>query len=93
MIPPPINPAMGMVTTHDKNKRPTLCQLTALREPLQRPTPTVAPVIHMDVETGSLYCENRRIVIAAPSSMDEPRDGEWYVSLLPMTVDKLVFEV
>jgi len=31
----------------------------------------------MEVETGNLYCEKMRIVIAAPISMDEPREGEW----------------
>lgn len=71
--------------THEKNKSPTRCQLTALKVPLQRPTPTVAPVMHMEVETGSLYCEKIKMVTAAPISMEEPRDGEWYVILLPMT--------
>jgi hypothetical protein len=32
--------------------------------------------MHMEVETGSLYCEKIRIVMAAPISMDEPREGE-----------------
>jgi hypothetical protein len=41
--------------TYENNRRPTRLQLTALNDPLQRPTPTVAPVIHMDVETGNLY--------------------------------------
>ncbi len=41
--------------------------------------------MHMDVDTGSEYCEKMRMVMAAPISMDEPRLGEWYVSLLPMT--------
>ena len=83
-----------MRKTYENNKSPTRLQLTALNEPLQRPTPTVAPVIpedtismmsqgwggvdiHIEVETGSLYCEKMRIVIAAPSSMEEPREGEW----------------
>jgi hypothetical protein len=74
---PPIRPAMGMVITHEKNRRPTRCQLTALKVPLQRPTPTVAPVMHMEVDTGSLYWEKMRMVMAAPISMDEPREGEW----------------
>jgi hypothetical protein len=26
------------------------------------------------------------MVIAAPNSIDEPRLGEWYVSLLPITI-------
>jgi hypothetical protein len=39
----------------------------------------------MDVDTGSEYCEKIRMVIAAPNSIDEPRLGEWYVSLLPIT--------
>lgn len=57
--------------TQEKNKSPTRCQLTALKVPLQRPTPTVAPVMHMDVETGSLYCEKMRMVMAAPVSKEE----------------------
>lgn len=77
MIPPPINAAMGIVATHEMNRRPTRCQLTALKLPLQSPTPTVAPVMHMDVETGSLYCEKIKMVIAAPISMEDPREGEW----------------
>ena len=80
MIPiriPPINPAIGIVITQEKNRRPTRCQLTALKVPLHRPTPTVAPVMHMEVDTGSLYWEKMRMVMAAPISMDEPRDGEW----------------
>jgi hypothetical protein len=63
--------------TYENIKSPTRLQLTALKEPLQRPTPTVAPVIHIDVETGNLYCEKMRMVMEAPSSMDEPREGEW----------------
>ena len=70
-------PATGIVMIHANSNSPTLCQLTALSVPLQRPTPTVAPVMHMDVETGSAYCEKRRTVMAAPSSMEEPREGEW----------------
>lgn len=77
MDKPPMRPAIGIVITHEKNKRPTRCQLTALKLPLQRPTPTVAPVMHIDVETGRAYCEKIKMVIAAPISMDEPRDGEW----------------
>jgi hypothetical protein len=34
-------------------------------------------VIHIDVETGNLYCEKMRIVMEAPNSMEEPREGEW----------------
>ena len=55
MRTPPRVPAMGMVMIHESNRSPTRCQLTALRVPLQRPTPTVAPVIHMEVETGREY--------------------------------------
>jgi hypothetical protein len=60
----------------EKTKRPTRDQLTALRVPLQRPTPTVAPVMHMEVETGREYWEKTRMVMAAPISMEEPREGE-----------------
>lgn len=78
-------PAIGIVMIQAKTRRPTRCQLTAPKRPLQRPTPTVAPVMHMDVETGREYWEKTRTVMAAPISMEHPRDGEWYVNLLPMT--------
>lgn len=74
---PAKRPAMGMVTTQERKRRPTRCQLTARMRPFMRPTPTVAPVMHIEVETGSLYCEKTRMVMAAPSSMEVPRDGEW----------------
>ena len=85
MTHPPTSPAMGMVMIHEKTSKPTRCQFTALKVPLQRPTPTVAPVMHIDVETGSEYWEKMRTVMAAPISMEEPRLGEWYVILLPIT--------
>lgn len=77
MRQPPRVPAIGIVMIQASRRRPTRCQLTALSEPLQRPTPTVAPVIHMEVETGREYCEKTRTVIAAPISIEEPREGEW----------------
>ena len=70
-------PATGMVKIQASTSKPTRCQLTALKVLLQRPTPTVAPVIHMEVDTGSENCEKTSTVIAAPISMDEPRLGEW----------------
>lgn len=72
-----MRPAMGMVMTHEKNSRPTRCQFTARKLPLQRPTPTVAPVMHMEVDTGSEYCEKMRMVMDAPNSIEDPREGEW----------------
>lgn len=82
---------MGIVMIHAITRRPTRWKLTALIVPLQSPTPTVAPVMHIEVDTGSLNCEKRRTVIAAPISMEDPRLGLWYVILLPMTVIRLVF--
>lgn len=52
---PPRVPAIGIVRIHAASKRLTRCQLTALMVPLQRPTPTVAPVMHIEVETGREY--------------------------------------
>lgn len=75
MYPRPM--AIGMVATQEMNKSPTRWKLTALRVPLQRPTPTVAPVMHMEVDTGSENCEKTRTVMAAPISMEHPLDGEW----------------
>jgi hypothetical protein len=69
MVTPPIVPATGIVMIHEKTRRPTRCQLTALRVP----TPTVAPVMHIDVDTGRAYCEKTRTVIAAPISIDDPK--------------------
>lgn len=86
MSTPPSVPAIGMVAIHAITSRPTRWKFTAFRVPLQRPTPTVAPVMHMDVDTGSLYCEKTRTVTAAPISMEQPRLGLWYVILLPMTI-------
>jgi hypothetical protein len=68
---------MGMVRIQARSRRPTRWKLTALRVPLQSPTPTVAPVMHIEVETGREYCENRRTVIAAPISIEQPLLGEW----------------
>jgi hypothetical protein len=48
-------PAIGIVIIQARAKRPTRWKLTAFRVPLHNPTPTVAPVIHMDVETGREY--------------------------------------
>jgi len=73
---PPRVPATGIVANHEISNRVTRCQLTALHVPLQRPTPTVAPVIHMDVETGREYWEKISTVRAAPISMEQPRLGE-----------------
>jgi hypothetical protein len=69
---PPIVPAIGIVMIQENTKRPTRCQFTALRVPLHRPTPTVAPVMHMEVETGSEYWEKMRTVSAAPISIEQP---------------------
>jgi hypothetical protein len=76
MSTPPRVPAMGMVAIHEMTRRPTRWKLTALRVPLQRPTPTVAPVMHIEVETGREYCEKRRTVMAAPISIEEPKKKE-----------------
>ena len=82
-------PAIGIVAIQEIPNSPTRCQLTALNVALlHRPTPMVAPVIHIDVETGRAYWEKTRTVMAAPISMDDPRDGEWYVILLPMTIQR-----
>lgn len=48
-------PAIGIVMIQEKSNKRTLCQFTALHVPLQRPTPIVAPVMHIEVETGSAY--------------------------------------
>ena len=76
MITPPRVPAMGMVRSHPRRRRPTRWKLTAFKVPLQRPTPTVAPVMHMEVETGREYCEKTRTVRAAPISIEEPGKEE-----------------
>ena len=72
MSTPPRVPAMGMVAIHERRRRPTNWKLTAFKVPLQRPTPTVAPVMHTEVETGKENCEKVRTVMAAPISMEKP---------------------
>ena len=72
MSTPPIVPAMGMVATHERKRRPTRWKLIAFKVPLQRPTPTVAPVMHIEVDTGRENCEKVRTVMAAPISIEEP---------------------
>lgn len=74
---PPRVPATGIVMIHERSKRKTRWKLTALSVPLQRPTPTVAPVMHIEVDTGREYWEKTRTVIAAPISMEHPLLGEW----------------
>jgi len=81
MRTPPRVPAMGMVAIHESRRRPTRWKLTALKVPLQSPTPTVTPVMHIEVETGRENCEKTRTVIAAPISMDEPEKKEESASL------------
>lgn len=76
MVQPPRRPAIGTVMNQDRMTRKTRCQLTALNLPLQRPTPIVAPVMHIVVDTGRLYCEKIMTVMAAPISIEEPRLGE-----------------
>ena len=41
--------------------------------------------MHIVVETGRPYCEARMTVMAAPSSMVNPREGDMRVILLPRT--------
>jgi hypothetical protein len=55
MRTPPRVPAIGIVMIQENNRSPTRWKLMALRVPLQRPTPTVAPVMHIEVETGREY--------------------------------------
>ena len=76
MITPPRVPAMGMVAIHERRRRPTRWKLTAFKVPLQRPTPTVAPVMHIEVETGRENCEKTRTVMAAPISIEQPGKNE-----------------
>lgn len=76
MMHPARVPTTGIVIIQENISRPTRCQFTALSVPLQRPTPTVAPVIHMDVETGNEYCEKIRTVRAAAISIEVPLEGE-----------------
>lgn len=47
-------PTMGMVRTQPRKIHPVAFQLTALRSPLHRPTPTVAPVMHIVVDCKNI---------------------------------------
>lgn len=75
MSTPPRVPAIGIVMIHAVTSKPMRCQLTALIVPLHNPTPTVAPVMHIEVDTGRENCEKTRTVMAAPISMLQPREG------------------
>ena len=77
MMIPAMLPAIGIVAIQETSRRAIRCQLTAFVVPFIKPTPTVAPVMHIDVETGSEYWENMRMVMAAPISIEHPRLGEW----------------
>lgn len=58
-------------------------QLMAFHVPEQKPTPTVAPVMHCVVEMGSPSLVAMMTVMAAPNSMENPRLGECRVRRLP----------
>ncbi|KAJ3399712.1 hypothetical protein HDV05_001569, partial [Chytridiales sp. JEL 0842] len=69
-------PAIGKVANQLKHVHPNILQLTDLKEPLHNPTPTVAPTMHCVVETGSAKKEAVITESAAPSSIENPREGE-----------------
>jgi hypothetical protein len=69
-------PVTGSVMNHPMYIHATILQLIVRQSPLQRPTPTVAPVMHCVVETGSFNRVARITVMALPSSIENPRDGE-----------------
>ena len=52
-------------------------QLTLLTPPDIMPTPIVAPTMQLVVETGMPLRAATRTVMAAPISMEKPREGEW----------------
>lgn len=83
MSRPEIRPAQGKVINQPMYIQATMRQLILLHVPLQKPTPTVAPHMHWVVETGSLSLVAMMMVMAAPSSIEKPRDGECSVILLP----------
>lgn len=58
---PLIVPTTGTVRTHPAKIQATARQLTERRSPLQSATPTVAPVMHIVVETGMPYCDARTV--------------------------------
>ena len=60
-----------------------ILQFIAFQFPLHIPTAMVAPTIHCAVETGNPNLEATRTVNAEPSSIENPRDGEWRVNLFP----------
>ncbi|KAG8419447.1 hypothetical protein J3458_004312 [Metarhizium acridum] len=66
-----------------QNIHPTNLGLIHLQSPFARPTPTVAPVMHWVVDTGSESLVAVRTVTALASSIQNPRLGEISVSRLP----------
>lgn len=81
--PAEIPPAIGKVKIHPNSDHKTILQLIDRASKFINPTPTVAPVITCVVETGIPANDAVTTVSAAPSSMQNPRDGEWYVILFP----------
>ncbi len=73
---PAMIPAMGRVIIQPMYIQVTILQLMLLHVPLVSPTPTVAPVIHCVVEIGNPSRVARMTVIADPSSIENPREGE-----------------
>ena len=61
-------------------------QLMVRQSPLHRPTLTVPPVMHRVVEMGRPKRVAMMMVMADPSSMEKPRDGEMRVMRLPRLV-------
>jgi len=82
---PEMIPAIGTVRTQERKIQASIFQLSALVSPLHNPTATVAPVIHCVVEIGMANWEASTTVMEAPSSIENPRDGECSVKRLPRT--------
>ncbi len=73
---PETPPAIGTVNTHEERVHPTIVQLIDFLSALQRPTAMVAPHMQWVVETGRPRKDAVMTVKAAPSSIENPRDGE-----------------
>ena len=77
--------AMGTVMTQPRKIQPIARQFVARQSPLHRETPTVAPTIHIVVETGIPYWAARMTVIDEASSIEKPREGDMSVMRFPRT--------
>jgi hypothetical protein len=89
-----IIPVTGGVATQAQKREPTCRKLTAFQGILNgfhvmlltSPTPTVAPVAHIELETGREYQLKIKTVMNVAICIETPLTGDGAVILLPITL-------